>query len=159
MNEAYWAMAWCISITPFAILILVLVYYFCYGFKHEAESWASNLLDGVPAESVANRILSFSAGDPKNKLLLRSSLSIIAGWTAGNIVQDRISGAIVVAFTKPFAKPLLWAAYSTFLFDPVGALARWIIPIAIVNLAFFASMTGVIERLKLKHHSFKLPYR
>ncbi|MEM1793114.1 MAG: hypothetical protein QXE92_02610 [Thermofilaceae archaeon] len=147
IDIAYWTMAWCISVAPFAVLVLVLVYYFCYGFKQEAKTWIVDLIAGVPPAKVVEKIAGLTVGDTCGKLLLKTLLATIAGWTAGNIVQDRLSGIITVMFAKTEVKPLLWLAYSTFLFDPVGALVKWILPIVAVNAAFFASVVGFVDQL------------
>lgn len=139
VDVAYWFMAWCLALVPVAVTVVFLVYYFVYGFWRDVRRVASDfaLAGGVKDVEAASRVISGLTGDASGfRVLSRTVVSLLAGWGAGNVVQDRVSGALCVLFARWEYKLALWAAYSTFLGDPAGALLKWLLPVFLLNVFF-----------------------
>ena len=124
VDIAYWFYAWQVALWPFAVLVLTLIWYFLSGFVKISKPWTITKME---LQDLITQHFKIKSG--VLTMLVKTLLSIGIGLGIGNIIQDRLCGALHV-----FTNPSFWPMYSTFNFDPVGAVLKWIGPILIYTI-------------------------
>jgi len=159
VDEIYWLTAWLGSIIPIVVGFISIILLFLAGYnetKEELKKQYIKLLDtntlnvmeerlDIIKDIVSNVAFAIAGthelfdNESKKKIFFKSILASVAGWSIGNVLQDRICGFLTHFTLKPEYLSVFSEMYWTFGGNLTTGLTQWVLPlisIAIVCLIY-----------------------